>query len=148
MYSNYIILKYFVSGWSRVVGSLANPPWFSVFFIILNVCLEGSNNWLIGTAFHCRINLRTRKLHPRGRRGLKENRQKRQTKSRQRTTCLQKMGKLKLRRWSLEGWVWVLLLLSCFWVFFFCYKSFLTNEAFFFLGLERVLSENPEFGFR
>ncbi|KAM6286009.1 non-histone chromosomal protein HMG-14 isoform 1-T1 [Spheniscus humboldti] len=45
-----------------------------------------------------RISLRTRKLNQRGKRGLKENRQKRQTKNRQRTTCLQKMGKLKARR--------------------------------------------------
>lgn len=52
------------------------------------------------------------------------------------------MGKLKLRRWTLEGWVWVLLLLRS-WGFF-CYIIFLTNEIFFFLGLERVLSENPE----
>lgn len=142
MCCNYVILKYFVSGWSGVVGSLANPSWFFVFFIVFKIYLEGYNNWLTGNIFDFRINLGTRKLHQRGRRGLKENRQKRQTKSRQRTTCLQKMGKLKLRRWSLEGWVWVLLLLRSWGVF--PYQSFLTNEIFFFLGLERVLSENPE----
>lgn len=122
MCCNYIILKYFVSGWSGVVAGLANPSWFSVLFIIFKVYVEGHNNWLTENVFCCRINLRTRKLHQRGRRGLKENRQKRQIKNRQRTTCLQKMGKLKLRRWSLEGWVWV----CCYWEVggVFCYKSF------------------------
>lgn len=92
--------------------------------------------------FCYRINLRTRKLHQRGRRGLKENRQKRQTKNRQRTTCLQKMGKLKLRRWSLGGLGLGLLLLRKF-LGFFCYKSFLTNEILFFLGLERFFEWKP-----